>query len=742
MADYSSDSDSSASYLSPVDDSDYDSGKETNSAGERGLFDSSDDDDNIVIGGDVEAEEEGDLVDVVDDEIELRNQALEKGFGLQDTDLSPASTQTEDPGMFTQPSTIKKPPPKKTNSMKKKQPPSTGKSTEKATTKKRKLTTEETDHTTKLQLYDDEDQQQQKKHVPTKKRKVSLSPTDSLARRGTKQQQQPPPKRRSPRRSLVVQDAEIVDLLDDDDDDVVRHAMIYRNKIDAAERQYNSSVNATAATATAKRQYNIPVPAASIVTTTNDTTAAAAAAVVTTAATSIDHVAIPPCSSLNQRLKQRLAAAALTADTDAVSKKATATATKKSTAKSKKADNFYETLKMKELKELCRAANLSPTGLKQVLIDRLLNEQTKQAKDTTATNDNDDCMTESNGNDTTAVAAAGDADGNKNNNTTTAKKNSPAATKKNQPPKQVLAATGVAKEDSIDSVNTVTTGNDTKATIAATSSTVKPTAASAKAQKKPAVTAVIAKKAKKKRMTFQDELIQKIFFSCRPHSMKELIALMGKKTSEASIHHCLLTLIDKKWIMKKEFESKSRSKELYWANQECTDAKLWDLDCMRLPSPDDIRRTRTELAALQQRTKSVRHEIDVIVKTPSNAQLAKLRVSAERDVQKLQQQLTTVQTRIAKAVASAAVPKTKSFGGNKTLTVKKKNQKRLTPLQLMKNINTLRDAWKTRKQKCMDFVGQLSDGMEKTVKDVVKKVLELETDELCNVQLPPKHIIA
>ena len=39
-------------------------------------------------------------------------------------------------------------------------------------------------------------------------------------------------------------------------------------------------------------------------------------------------------------------------------------------------DNFYETLKMKELKELCRAANLSPTGLKQVLIDRLLNEST------------------------------------------------------------------------------------------------------------------------------------------------------------------------------------------------------------------------------------------------------------------------------------------------------------------------------------------------------------------------------
>ena len=41
----------------------------------------------------------------------------------------------------------------------------------------------------------------------------------------------------------------------------------------------------------------------------------------------------------------------------------------------------------------------------------------------------------------------------------------------------------------------------------------------------------------------------------------------------------------------------------------------------------------------------------------------------------------------------------------------------------------------------MDFVDALADGMEKKVKDVVNKVLELETDESCNAVLPPKKVL-
>ena len=57
---------------------------------------------------------------------------------------------------------------------------------------------------------------------------------------------------------------------------------------------------------------------------------------------------------------------------------------------------------------------------------------------------------------------------------------------------------------------------------------------------------------------------------------------------------------------------------------------------------------------------------------------------------------------------------------------------------MKKRINDMRLQWKKRKEKCMDFVEQLADGMEKKVKDVVK-LLELETDEMVGVTIPPKH---
>jgi len=41
--------------------------------------------------------------------------------------------------------------------------------------------------------------------------------------------------------------------------------------------------------------------------------------------------------------------------------------------------SFYESLTMKDLKELCRAANLSPTGLKALLVQRLCNEPASSA---------------------------------------------------------------------------------------------------------------------------------------------------------------------------------------------------------------------------------------------------------------------------------------------------------------------------------------------------------------------------
>jgi hypothetical protein len=63
-----------------------------------------------------------------------------------------------------------------------------------------------------------------------------------------------------------------------------------------------------------------------------------------------------------------------------------------------------------------------------------------------------------------------------------------------------------------------------------------------------------------------------------------------------------------------------------------------------------------------------------------------------------------------------------------------------TKKQLNKEFNSMRSEWKSRKEKCMDFIDNLSDAMEKHPKEVVK-ILELETDENSGgVKIPPSVI--
>ena len=50
----------------------------------------------------------------------------------------------------------------------------------------------------------------------------------------------------------------------------------------------------------------------------------------------------------------------------------------------------------------------------------------------------------------------------------------------------------------------------------------------------------------------------------------------------------------------------------------------------------------------------------------------------------------------------------------------------------------MRGEWKKRKEQCMDFVDHVADGMEKKRKDVIK-VLDIDTDEMNGVALPPKY---
>ena len=55
----------------------------------------------------------------------------------------------------------------------------------------------------------------------------------------------------------------------------------------------------------------------------------------------------------------------------------------------------------------------------------------------------------------------------------------------------------------------------------------------------------------------------------------------------------------------------------------------------------------------------------------------------------------------------------------------------------------MRGEWKKRKEKCMDFLEQLADGMEKKPKEVIK-ILDLDTDEINGIGavMPPKYDVA
>mmetsp|Transcript_2740 Transcript_2740/g.7323 ORF Transcript_2740/g.7323 Transcript_2740/m.7323 type:complete len:250 (+) Transcript_2740:443-1192(+) len=249
-----------------------------------------------------------------------------------------------------------------------------------------------------------------------------------------------------------------------------------------------------------------------------------------------------------------------------------------------------------------------------------------------------------------------------------------------------------------------------------------------------------------------------MFLTCRPYSAKDLIQLMGKTTSEASVKFCLLSHIDKRWVIQKTFESKNRTKELYWANQDCKDPKLWARDSLQLPSPDTIRAARIELAGLQQRQKSIERDIAVVEQTPSNAELSVRCNAAEEEVSALRTKLEAVRGRIATASSgsTSAPPASRKpgIGSGSRFGIHPRSNNRgggfrqphppkpsATPLQLKKRINAMRQEWITRKRKCMNFVDLLADGMEKKVKDVVHKVLELETDEAENARLPPRHVV-
>jgi predicted transcriptional regulator len=152
--------------------------------------------------------------------------------------------------------------------------------------------------------------------------------------------------------------------------------------------------------------------------------------------------------------------------------------------------------------------------------------------------------------------------------------------------------------------------------------------------------------------------------TCKPYTIKVLA--QQTKSNEASINFCMLSLMDKGWVVKKEFTSKggsnSRSKELYWANQEATTKSKELHDALRLVSPHELEEARQEVVQLQSQHGVLTKELALVLQhAPSNEDLENQLQTTETQVTHLEQGLQETYTRIRAAKAQPKEQPTKSL---------------------------------------------------------------------------------
>eukprot|EP00592_Proboscia_alata_P016502 CAMPEP_0194393768 /NCGR_PEP_ID=MMETSP0174-20130528/123480_1 /TAXON_ID=216777 /ORGANISM="Proboscia alata, Strain PI-D3" /LENGTH=801 /DNA_ID=CAMNT_0039189487 /DNA_START=56 /DNA_END=2461 /DNA_ORIENTATION=- len=223
---------------------------------------------------------------------------------------------------------------------------------------------------------------------------------------------------------------------------------------------------------------------------------------------------------------------------------------------------------------------------------------------------------------------------------------------------------------------------------------------------------------KKRKMTYQDQVLNKMIVSTKPFNMKKLVQAT-RSSSDAAINFVLLSLIDKELVIKKEFP---KGKVLYWAN---LDMSLNNKDIINalggrggsLASDEEIRLCTGEKVSLENKLSHVEKQRESLLNQPTNSEL-------DAHITELENQISGFENRAREAKEFIADK------GGKTLGVEGTKKK----------INKMRSVWKLRKEKCSDFMENLADAMDKSMKDV-SKVLDVEKDEAVGVKMPPRHFL-
>lgn len=239
----------------------------------------------------------------------------------------------------------------------------------------------------------------------------------------------------------------------------------------------------------------------------------------------------------------------------------------------------------------------------------------------------------------------------------------------------------------------------------------------------------------KKKKTFQDQVLLHMLICMKPFTLKSLASEL--RTTDIALHHLMLSLVDKGIVRQKEFGNKVK-KELYWVDIESATKQVYGNE---LPSCMDMENAKAELQQiLQEESKHLeimkRMEMEL-----SNEELSIKIQQEETSLANLKERVQQAKDRISEQNSQSSKTSNLLVGGMNALGKHRPLASKTKPKtrnQLKKEINRMRNEWKARKEKCTDFIDNLSDAMEKKPKDVVK-LLDIETDEMLGVKIPPKQ---
>ena len=258
---------------------------------------------------------------------------------------------------------------------------------------------------------------------------------------------------------------------------------------------------------------------------------------------------------------------------------------------------------------------------------------------------------------------------------------------------------------------------------------------------------------KKKKLSFHDQILYTMLTECKPYTPKSL----AKKTSITveALAHAMLSFLDKKLVLSKEFPVKKGSRKepkvLYWANpltlteinvelsgngkrKNGGGAIVKDFSKL-LSTSEEIEEAKQLHQTLEQRHQELKNELIPLLAIPTMKELDHQIMAEEQKLSEALREIQAVRDRMANSSDEQSRDLTTNiFGAHANAPTnrfrKKDPLKPCDPTTLKRKINYMLCLYKTRKRKCVDFVEELSEAMEKKTKDVMDKVLRLDTDEI------------